>query len=115
VLNLHHVDLLCMVYSRAGMPSLVRAMCMGMLLCQAAAVPWAVLSRLSHRTAAAQVLFTRNCAYSAATFFQDQWEGCESRLYAQPALDPMLAPATCRPHALLSGARRSTCMPNAVV
>ena len=29
--------------------------------------------------AAAQVLFTRNCAYSAATFFQDQWEGCESR------------------------------------
>jgi alkaline phosphatase D len=22
-----------------------------------------------------QVLFTRNCAYSAATFFQDQWEG----------------------------------------
>ena len=48
---------------------------------------------------AAQVLFTRNCAYSAATFFQDQWEGCECQSSAGPVLQPAHKP--CSLHAFL--------------
>ena len=35
-----------------------------------------------------QVLFTRNCAYDAANFFADQWEGCELRLHDSPVPAP---------------------------